>query len=258
MEKRLAAGARRHRRRQDQGHRLHGEVEPPRPAAAASTMPAPRPAMRARHRAPRHRQVVRRGPRQPRHLARRARRHDPRHRRRERRRQVDADGHPLRATTGPIAARSSCAGGPSRSGAPRMRWRRASAWCTSTSCWWSRSPCWRTWCSAWRAGSGSARGSRGRAPSSRGSAREYHLEVDPDARVGRSRRRAAPARRDPEGALPRRRSPDPRRAHRRAHAARRPITSSAILGALRDAGQDRACSSPTSCARSARSPTSSR
>ena len=53
----------------------------------------------------------------------------------------------------------------------------------------------------------------------------------------RSRRRSAPARGDPEGALPRRRPPDPRRAHRRPDAARRPITSFASSSALRDEGK---------------------
>ena len=65
----------------------------------------------ARHRAPRHREVVRRGPRQSRRVAPRRAGDDPRHRRRERRRQVDSDGHPLRVLTSPTAGRSSCAAG---------------------------------------------------------------------------------------------------------------------------------------------------
>ena len=81
-----------------------------------------------------------------------ARGHDPRHRRRERRRQVDADEHPLRLLPGrrrrdpaSTASRSRDPPRPGRDRAP------ASAWCTSTSCWSSRSPCSRTSCSAPRA-----------------------------------------------------------------------------------------------------------
>ena len=51
-------------------------------------------------------------------------------------------------------------------------------------------------------------------------ARDYGLEVDPDAIVDELSGRPAAAGRDPEGALSRRRHPDPRRADRRADAGR--------------------------------------
>ena len=67
-------------------------------------------------------------------------------------------------------------------------------------------------------------------------AREYGLDVDPDALVERAAGRAAAARRDPEGALPRRRHPHPRRADRRADAGGgRPLFR--ILRALREQGK---------------------
>ena len=69
-------------------------------------------------------------------------------------------------------------------------------------------------------------------------AKDYGLEIDVGCDRRRSLRRPAAARRDPEGALSRRRHPHPRRADRRAHAARgRCAVRAASLA--QGAGQDR-------------------
>src|SRR5215470_9263596 len=83
------------------------------------------------------------------------------------------------ATTSPTAVRSSFVARRPSSGARKTRSPPASAWCISTSCWSSRSRCSRTSSWVWRAASGSAPGCA--EPARLG--REYHLEVDPDARV---------------------------------------------------------------------------
>ena len=90
----------------------------------------------AAHRAARDRAAIPGCRREPRRRPRRRRGHDPRDRGRERRRQVDADAHPLRDAprpdarrdAHPRARRSGCAPRPTRSPA-------ASAWSTSTSSW---------------------------------------------------------------------------------------------------------------------------
>ena len=178
--------------------------------------------------------------------------------RRERRRQVDADEHPLRALqarrgrdparrqAGHVPLGEGRDRGRDRDGAPalhahpgddRRREHRARH----------------------RAVEGRRSSSTSAAPSSASasSREQFGLAVDPTALDLADHGRPAAARRDPEGALPRRRDPDPRRADRGADAAgggravrdrqapRRPTAS-------------RSSSSATSSTRCSRSPTGSR
>ena len=167
----------------------------------------------------RHRQALRRGAGQRPCRSRRRARRDPRRDRGERRRQVDADEHPLRpdrARRGrdPAARRD----GPLPLGARRHRRRHGHG-----------PPGLQAVQLADRLGERHLRpGSRaGGVFIDRRAARRrvidlgtrHHLEVDPDAIVGRPLGRRAPAGRDPEGALSRRPHPHPRRADRRPDAA---------------------------------------
>ena len=126
---------------------------PPPPAPSAWSWCGERCAAAAasRHRADRHRQALRPGPRQQEHQPFRRQGHDPRHRRRERRRQIDADVDPLRLLPGRFRQHPDRRQADRGSTPPTRRSRPASAWCISTSCWSSRSPCSRTSCSARRA-----------------------------------------------------------------------------------------------------------
>ena len=202
----------------------------------------------------RHQQALRPGPRQPGHPPADPARHRARHRRRKRRRQIDADVDPLRLLhrrqrRNPRQRQAAqdhrfppCPGARHRHGAPalhagrqfhRPRERRPR-----------------------RRGFGAARPHADQGPrrSSSGSPRDYGLEVDPDAiiedlSVGQQQRveilkalyRGADIAHS-------------RRAHRRADARPRPTTCSA--SSARCATRARpSSSSPTSCARSWRSPT---
>ena len=84
----------------------------------------------------------------------------------------------------------------------------------------------------------------------------YGFDLDPDELVEDARRRRAPARRDPQGALPRREDHHPRRADRRAGAAggRRALREPARAQGARATPSS---SSPTSSTRCSRSPTTS-
>ena len=73
-------------------------------------------------------------------------------------------------------------------------------------------------------------------PARAGSRRHLPFQDRPEGADREHQRRAAAARRDPEGAVPRSRRPDPRRADRRADSRRRPSSSSGSCATSRARG----------------------